>query len=245
LTSIAILIPVLGRPGNAEPVYRSAVENTVNEHTVYFICSPGDTEQIAACEATGARVLVMRFPAGKADFARKINTAFDATDEPWLFQGADDIVFGHGWDRHCLLAAERAQAGVVGTNDLGNPLVKRGHHSTHTLFSRAYVEEYGGGTIDNTGRVFSEVYDHEFTDNEFCQTAMARGQWAFAQRAVVEHMHPHWGKAEMDATYEKATRASAEGKALFQRRMRLVRNRVARVEQRRLQMEARQRRLGR
>jgi hypothetical protein len=106
---------------------------------------------------------------------------------------------------------------VIGTNDLGNPLVKRGIHSTHTLFSRSYIDEYGG-TADDTGLIFSEAYDHQWTDSEFIETARLRRMYAFSKRSIVEHMHPHWGKGEMDDTYTKALRCTNEDMKLFQRR---------------------------
>jgi hypothetical protein len=121
--------------------------------------------------------------------------------------------------------AHRHNANVIGTNDLGNPDVKKGTHSTHTLFSRPYIEHYGG-TVDNTGAVFSESYDHQWSDCEFVQTAMLRGEWAFSKGSIVEHKHPHWGKGEMDSTYEKATRDTRADQLLYAERMRMVRQRV-------------------
>lgn len=217
---IGILCPVLNRPQYARTFYESA-RGTRSEYKIYFICSPGDEEEIAACRATDAVVLVAPFRPGPADFAKKINWAFDETDEEWLFQAADDIRFSPKWDAHALATALRKNALVVGTNDLGNPSVKRGRHSTHTLFRRSYIEEYGG-TIDGSGKVFSELYDHQWTDNEFIQTAMHRRVFAFSRNSLVEHLHPHWGKGEMDETYEKATRSSKDDMLLFKERFRLI-----------------------
>ncbi len=50
---------------------------------------------------------------------------------------------------------------------------------------------------------------------------MARGEFAFARRSHVEHMHPSWKKAEMDSTYERAldsVRFRADRELLNQRR---------------------------
>ena len=33
---------------------------------------------------------------------------------------------------------------MIGTNDKHNPSVRRGIHSTHTLFARSYIEERPG-----------------------------------------------------------------------------------------------------
>ena len=44
-----------------------------------------------------------------------------------------------------------------GTNDLGNALVVRGVHSTHTLFSRAYIERYGEAEALTRFRSFDTI----------------------------------------------------------------------------------------
>ncbi len=219
---IDVLIPVLGRPHNVQALIESLRRNSAGEHRVWFICTQGDRPEIRAVEAEGLTPLIHPHAAGAGNFAKKINWAFSQTQAEWVFQGADDIRFSPNWDSHALLVAERTGASVIGTNDLHNPSVRSGGSATHLLFRRSYIEEYGG-TFDDSGTVFSEAYDHQFVDNEFVETAKLRGQWAFAKRAVVEHFHPHWGNAQMDATYRKAMRRTLADKHLFNERMRLMR----------------------
>ena len=113
----------------------------------------------------------------------------------------------------------RSKTGVVGTNDLHHPGCRRGEHSTHLLINRDYIDQHGG-TYDNSGTVFCEKYDHQFIDNEFILTARLRGQWGFAPRAVVEHLHPNWGNADTDDTYVKAQRHTRQDHRLFANRKR-------------------------
>lgn len=214
---IDILIPVLGRPHNVQPLLES-LSPTETEHTVFFICTPGDDTQIEACLASGQETWIVPWTAGRGDFAKKINWAFDRTHSPWIFQGADDIRFRAGWDTAALALARKTGKQVIGTNDLHNPQVKRGIQGTHLLFTRRYIEEQGG-THDHTGKVFCERYDHQFVDNEFCETARRRGEFAFCKQSIVEHLHPHWGLAPEDATYEKAMRLTAHDYRLFHKRM--------------------------
>ena len=217
---LAILVPVLGRPHQIGPLLESLARTTTSEYRVVFICSPSD-ETKEVCLASDGDTIVVPWEPAHADFQKKINLAFDSTEEPWLFQAATDLVFHPGWDHHALAVATRLGVGVVGTNDMGNPMVKRGKHSTHTLFSRDYIETFGG-TYDDTGRVFSEAYNHQFVDTEFIQTAIHRKQFSFSQRSLVEHLHPHWKKGEMDSTYEKATGSWREDQALYVERIRAV-----------------------
>lgn len=215
---IDILIPVLNRPGHVRPLVDSITQATGSEHAIWFICSRGDLAQIAAVREAGLEPLVFHSAPGPADFARKINWAYTQTTAPWLFQGADDIRFGPGWDVEALAIARKTGARVIGTNDLHNPAVKSGRHSTHTLFARSYIEEHGG-TFDGSGEVFHIGYDHQYVDNEFVETAKYRGEWAFSARSVVEHFHPHWGNASMDTTYRKATRRTIQDRRLYRDRM--------------------------
>jgi hypothetical protein len=214
---IDILVPVLGRPHNAQPLVDSAAA-TAEPYRVVFVCSPNDSEQIAACQATGAETMIVDWNPGKGDCARKLNYAFLHTDSEWVFQGADDIRFSPMWDHQALMLARKRDKQVIGTNDLHNPAVKRRLQSTHTLFARSYIDRQGG-TIDSTGVVFCELYDHQFIDTEFVETARRRHVWAFSRHSVVEHLHPHWGLAQMDDTYVKAYRATDQDYRLYMSRM--------------------------
>lgn len=199
---------------------------TSADFSVYFICSPGDDEQIESCRSTGYTTWVVDWEPGRADFARKINWAFPQTSAEWLFQGADDIRFSPGWDVEAFAVAEQTGASVIGTNDLHNPSVKAKLLATHIFFARSYIDTYGG-TFDGTGAVFSETYDHQFVDNEFVALARARKQWAFAEKSIVEHLHPVWGLADWDPVYEKAFRETSQDQRLHARRMQRMQRAVA------------------
>lgn len=217
---ISVVVPVLGRPGNAQPLadsFRAA--STVAE--LWFVTSPGDDAQVEACFETGYPAVMADWPAGPGDFARKINRAVRVTRAPWIFQGADDIRFHPGWDTALLACAERTGALVIGTQDGGNPSVKVGRHSTHTLIARAYIGEVGA-SMDGPGSVFSTAYGHQYCDVELVELAKARGVWAFCDEARVEHLHPFWhGRDRMDATYEKGLASSRADERVFRTRERL------------------------
>lgn len=213
---IAILVPVLDRPQNAQPLADSIRANSAEEHQIVFLCSPGDNKEHLACMATGADVDIVGFKNGPGDWARKINHGFTVTESEFCLLGADDLRFHPGWDVEALRVADEVGAGVIGTNDLGNATVMRGLHSTHPLVRRSYVDLEG--TIDEVGKCLHEGYSHQWVDTELVQTAQMRGQWAFAKESRVEHLHPFWKKSKMDATYEKALSTSKEDHALFQQR---------------------------
>lgn len=212
---------MLGRAHEVERLVENIHATTESEHRIVFVCSPDDGEVRQAVHGI-ADMLVATWQPDRADYAKKINRAFELTTGPWFFAGASDITFNYHWDDHALRVAYGTGAGVIGTNDMASAYVRAGKSATHILIRRSYIEEYGG-TIDGTGTVYCELYDHQYVDNELVETAKARGQWAFAPHSIVRHAHPHWQTAEMDATYQKALRNTVQDRALHGQRMKKVR----------------------
>lgn len=201
--TIDVVIPMLGRPESVEPLLASLKPEDGIEFVPIFVVSPDDHDVRYAVEQSGENHIVMARPPEGGDFARKTNTAFRATAGAWVFLGASDLRFHEGWARTAIKVGEEYNAGVVGTDDMGNPAVKAGKHSTHALVRRGYIETTGGGW-DGPGVVYHEGYFHQYVDTELVVAAQARGRWVFAHGSKVEHLHPFWHKGEMDDTYRRA-----------------------------------------
>lgn len=210
---LVVLVPVLARPHRVAPVLRSALKATP-EARVLFIASPGDEAELAALEAASAEWIEV-----EGNYARKVNAGIEATTEDYLFTGADDLEFRAGWYEEAQGVARSSCAAVVGTNDLCNPRVISGDHATHFLVARWYVERYG--TVDEAGKLLHEGYPHEYVDNELIETAQARGLYAHAPDAIVEHLHPMAGKAPSDELYAAAPARMREGRRVYARRRHL------------------------
>jgi hypothetical protein len=218
VTEVAVIVPVLGRAQAAQPLADSLAAATTVSHRLVFVCSPYDDAEIAACRRTGGDVLVADWQPGRGDFARKVNLAYRETDEPYLFQAADDVAFHAQWDVEALAAiTDGDRYGICGTDDGANPTVRRGRHSTHSLIARWYVDECGA-SYDGPGSVFSEAYDHQCVDVELVELAKARGCFTFAAGSLVEHRHPIWRTADSDATYRKGAARAAQDRRLYAQR---------------------------
>lgn len=216
---LVIVVPVLRRPHRVVPLLES-VASATGEYRLVFVASEDDGAQIAALEAAGAEFIVCGRAADRGQYGRKINAGYEATTEPLLFLGADDLSFHANWFENAARCLGDG-VGVVGTNDLGNPRVRAGLHATHSLVTRAYCDEFG--TIDEPHKVLHEGYWHEYVDTEFVETAMARGAWAFARDSIVEHLHPHWGKSPTDELYDAHVKRMRVGQRLYVRRRHLWR----------------------
>ena len=212
---LVILVPVLRRPQNVRPLLDSIRQSTPGAR-VLFIADPGDQGEHAAIAAEGAEMIIV-----KGNYAKKINQGIAASEEPLIFQGADDLRFHAGW-----LEAAKAKLGpgigVVGTNDLNSKRVMEGTHADHALITREYAEI---GTIDDPTKTLHEAYPHEFVDDEFIETAVSRDAFVAAHDSIVEHLHPHSGKAEVDELYSKAGRRMLIGRQIYRWRRRKWRRR--------------------
>lgn len=212
---IDVIVPVLNRPQNAQPLVDSIQKATTVPFTITFMCSPGDLEEQAACIHTTANVRTVDWEPGPGDASRKWNLGYTMGHHPFVLIAADDLEFEPGWDVAVLKQADRSGAGVIGTNDQANPLVIRGKHSTHPVVRRTYIDTVGGTWHDGPGTVFHLGYSHQFVETELVNAAMQRKEWAFAMTSIVRHMHPiypHRGrnKTPMDDTYKIAM---ADGRA--------------------------------
>jgi glycosyltransferase involved in cell wall biosynthesis len=211
---VAILVPCLGRPQNVRPLLDSIRATTPEPYRVLFICDPGDLAEQDAIAREGGWMIS---PGGS--YAAKINAGFAATSEPWVLLAADDLRFHPDWLQRAMRWATPDTA-VIGTNDICNPRVMCGEHSTHSLVRRTYIERESG-VVDEPGKVLHEGYQHEFCDDELVGTAIARGRYVHAFDAIVEHLHPLVGKAPDDATYQRGRVHSRQSRRLFYTRRRL------------------------
>ncbi len=211
---VCILVPVLDRPANVAPLLASIEAATPEPHRVVFIATDGDTAEISALRTAGAEHATLGEP---GTYARKINYGCRMTVEPLLFSAADDLRFHPGWLPAALLMLTPGVE-VVGTNDLGNARTVTGLHSTHTLFTRRYIDTVGGVIDGPPGVVLCELYPHDGCDDEFVRTARHRGVYAHAPDSYVEHLHPSFGKSADDATYRLGWSHGARGRELLAER---------------------------
>jgi hypothetical protein len=201
---VAILIPVLDRPHRIRPLLANIAETTPEPHTVLFAAS--DLATVCELQRLGAPHL---WDDGDT-WPNRINMLFHATTQPYVFLGADDVLFHPGW-LSTLLEAQRHTDGVAVPADLHNP------NGTLPLVSRRYVDEESL----EPGVVVHPGYGHNYSDTELFAIARKRGRYTYCPGAVVEHLHPCAGKGEMDATYEKGYATLDADAALYEMRQHL------------------------
>lgn len=229
---IDILIPTLGRAEVLEPLLQNIRETTPKaSYVAWFVLDNEDRESHKVLiESATAIKPADDFAAILCDgtYPTKINAGYHATrrraarrvaaeSAQFVLPTADDVVFHDGWLEAALPVFEDPAVQVVGTDDL-SPATADRTHATMPVLRRSYVE-HPGAALDELATVFHEGYQHNFCETETWQLASHRGVTAWAEGAVIEHLHPAWGKRDEDATDEKGNKQGWEAdEALFRSR---------------------------
>lgn len=176
-----------------------------------FLCDPDDRPEQDAIAVAGGWMLS---PGG--NYASKIRAGIEATDEPLVFLGADDLRFRPGW----LGAARERMTDriqVVGVNDL-IPRPQRPQHATHFLLTRAAATL---PCLDGSPGPLYGGYSHWRCDDELIATATKRGMYAYAPDSLIEHRHVMVDPTLDDDTYRKGRADARMDSKRFVRRVRL------------------------
>ena len=214
---IDILIPTVGRADRLAQVAANIHDATEVEHRVVFILEEDDHDSWKAYLTESGTIRIPN--AHEPNYAGACLTGYEQSDAPYLFCGADDLRFHKGWD-HAALATMTAlpHLRVVGTNDLCNPYVSAGMHSTHSLVDRRYLDEVGGTVDAGPGSFLPTCFQHNYTDTEFIGTAKMRAVFAPCMDSIVEHLHHGSGKSTYDETYAKGDSHMSDDSALYDER---------------------------
>ena len=208
---IGLYFPTLGRSGVLGRVAENADSATKTEHTIVFVVEPDDEASRDAAVATGQLTLVN---AHERSYAGAFQTAYEATSDEFFLMGNDDFDFQPGWDVPALAAMENAD--MVGINDSGSGC------NAIMLIRRSYIEEQSG-VIDMPNQVLFP-YQHNYCDTELRETAIARGRFVSCPESVIVHLHPDFGKAELDETYQKSRATFNADAAMYSSRKHLWEN---------------------
>lgn len=217
---VAILLPTLGREDKIAGLIENIAAATDRPWQLVFALDHDDTASWKALLAalplgSGGEIAAV---AADGTYPAKTNAAYRFTSAPLIVPTADDVVFHDGWLEPVLAAFEDESVMVVGTDDL-SPMSNEAH-ATMPVIRRSYIEA-PGCSFAEPGAVFSESYRHNYVETEVCTLAIHRGVWSYEPAAVIEHLHPLWGKRATDETDVRGNLVGADDdKATFERRRR-------------------------
>ena len=210
---LATLIPVLNRPQNVEPLITSFKQSRT-PGLIVFIANIEDIDELIALNANLYNEMRIIQVVDAHTWPQKINVGVEQVEADWYLCAADDIYFHRGWWKATSTLRADKTVGVIGTNDMGNPRVIAGEHTTHPLIRRQYIMQQG--TYDQPGVAIHEGYKHWYCDDELVITAKMRDAWAFCPEARIQHMHPYWNpETPVDDTYRLGESSSEQDQQTF------------------------------
>jgi glycosyltransferase involved in cell wall biosynthesis len=206
---IDVLVPTYGRPDSLQRLFDNVRETSDDVQVTFIVERDDDASYEAAREIVDAIVLVN---AAEPSYSNALQHGYRRTLEKFFIAGNDDFDFQPGWDKAALELLADPDIDVVGVDD-GDPNTK---YSTIAVVRRSYIEQRSG-CIGYPGRVFYP-YQHNFVDTEFFHTAVARGVFCPCPQSKIFHLHPDFGHATDDATYQKGRKSFADDAGTFQAR---------------------------
>lgn len=225
MTDVAVIVPVMQRPQNVQPLVDSFNESNDGTATLYFVCDEDDEAEIAAVRSAGLEPL---WATRGHTFAQKANVGYQGTSESFVFVCGDDCEFTPGWLDQPRQLSDRYD--VIGTNDaergrVRNPDVASGRHADHWFTRRTYIDEIGA-CLEGPGQFCPEAYYHWWVDREVIGLAKARGVFVSALESRVIHHHPGFDGNEAaradDPVYMKAVEWAERDAKAFERREALI-----------------------
>ena len=205
--TIAVLIPTLGRPEHLQPLLDNIRDTATVPQRAYLIAEAADTATTRTLPRLKGSHAAIVGTFGSC--AKAMNAGYDASHEPYIFTGNDDLRFHPGWDTAALQAIEGH--GACGTND------GHGRMTCFALVRRQFIEDHSG-VYDQPGTLM-HPYASQYPDTELAEYARHRGQWTQAPDAITEHIHHEFGKADPShPNYIKARETCAADHAQYQAR---------------------------
>lgn len=210
---IAVIVPVMRRPQNVDRLVASLHAST-DLADIYFVVDHDDEAEMEAVMDNPDCHMIVNYSDSRT-FATKCNLGYRETDEPWCLFVGDDVRFHPGWAEEALWVGQ--SAAFVSTNDLGNRSVMRGLYAVHPMIARWWLDSHGA-SWDGPGTVCHEGYNHWYVDREWSAVAQKAGQFEFAPRAIIEHMHPIFNKGVKDDVYQLGQSSNQMDRQLWVKR---------------------------
>lgn len=214
LPALCVVVPVLGRPANVRPLVESWLRGKQPGRLVFVVEQTDIDERVALEQVRGVHGVDIVEVVDAHTWPEKVCVAAEVVNAEWYLFAADDVTFQPGWWQATQTLRDMPRVGVIGTNDMANPRVMAGDHTTHPMMSRQYIDLCG--TIDQPGRPVHDGYRHWYVDDELVWTAKLRGAWAYCPEAVVAHHHPYFdATVPWDETYTRGEQNAEADRKLF------------------------------
>lgn len=196
MRDLLIITPTRGRPQWARRLIE-AVEQTATAATELILAADDDDRSCDDMEIESDWpdwVSLVRGPRQTcAAWSNRIAAGYGHAYRALASFGDDHVPRTHGWDSLLLAAIDdMGGTGIAYPDDLG----QRENLPTAPVISSDIPAALGW--------LFYPPMIHYWADNVWKDIGEGAGCLRYVPEAVVEHIHPGWGKTEMDLTYYEA-----------------------------------------
>lgn len=190
MRDLLVILPVRGRPDSARRFMKAFRETATAATDVALITDEDDTSS----SGLSGELDVMGMTLVRVPTAQKINKAAEAcagSYEALMFMGDDNVPLTPGWDGFLLDAL--GGCGMAFANDLSP---HAGLLPCSVMMSSAIVRALGWMALPGCS--------HFFIDNCWREIGQRAGCLTYLPGVVIDHLHPVWGKGQMDELYASA-----------------------------------------
>lgn len=188
---ISLLLPSRGRPHNLERLAKSATETADRPDEVELVVFIDEDDTSYDGWAFPSQVKIYTTP--RTIMSKYWNLAYERATGPIYMQCADDVIFQTpGWDTRVKEAFEHYPDKIVMVyGDDGDPN-KEKDYGTHGFLHQNWV--------DVVGYFVPPYFSSDFSDTWLNYVADKIGRKVKID-IFTEHMHPAFGKGEIDLTH--------------------------------------------
>ena len=186
---ISILVPTRNRPQNVERLWKSILETAQ---------TPSDVEMILYIDDDDTSYDDLQLPITKHKGPRIVlsemwNKAAELANGDILMYAADDIVFRtKGWDAMVNSKFKSITDGIAFVFGNDGSRVHDGRYGTHGFVTQKW--------FDTLGYICPPHFSGDYSDTWINDIAKMVDRHIHID-IMTEHMHPDFGKTELDATY--------------------------------------------
>lgn len=190
---ISLLVPSRHRPGQLVDMWHSAIETAVDADEVELIVRlDEDDHSYDELRRRGTRGQVRWLQGPRTILSTMWNEAYELARGDILMHCADDIRFRTDtWDAYVITTFEKIpdKIAFVYGRDGGHDQAL----GTHGFIHRKWCE--------TVGCFVPPHFSSDFNDTWLNEVAERLGRRIYIPEILTEHMHPAWGKGQLDQTY--------------------------------------------
>lgn len=201
---LCLIVPSRGRPTNVQRLIEAVEMTSLGEAQLVVGIDDNDPERPGYAELACVKVML----AGHPTMIEKLNSiaVHEASAYEFIgFAGDDHVPRTKGWDKAVIEALDSLHGpGIVYCNDLF-----QGPNLPTSVFMHSSI-------VQTLGWMAPPTLMHLYCDNAWRTLGEALGALRYLPDVVIEHVHPHAGKAESDEQYERVNsneRYAADKKA--------------------------------